>query len=539
MADVNQQVLDALNAGYGPEDILAHMHTLAQDSPAHAAWINNLQRQTLDVRSQQNAPDTMPDYTNPNDPRASLELQKNALANPPQNIGNQGLKAPPNALQQFSSDVGNWYQTTPGWQKGLEVGGLAAGAYAAKEGIRRGASILFPTPGEKVAQEQNRISQANLELERQKLAMKSTEAPAGPSEYELARIETEKAKAEQIRASIASQEKRDALAAAKLEQQSKPKLSPFEQQLETLAQQQAQAKAAAASGMQPPPPAIEPTNPKLPALLQPPVNPAAPVAGAAAPVETTPKKAWEPPTASLAVSAPATPTTAPVETTTSPAEAPKAKPAAAEPPPSIESKLGKPTLITGSGMPAYEGQGAEGSKLKHKEGKFASLNDIPKGTVFVPGGNYMDTLRNAVGQQAFTENLKATGGYPASNEATAVQARAINASLNRPTREQAIAQGLSLGEPTPPITKKVGGKKLVSVAGVTGALIALPDLANAAQNQDAASAGRLSNTAGALGLATMMGRAVPAVPPTLPTLGQSIGGRSVNMNPDFLNQLLR
>lgn len=281
------------------------------------------------------------------------------------------------------------------------------------------------------------------------------------------------------------------------------------------------------------------TNPKVPALLQPPVNPAAPVAGAAAPVETTPKKAWEPPTASLAVSAPATPTTAPVETTTSPAEAPKAKPAAAEPPPSIESKLGKPTLITGSGMPAYEGQGAEGSKLKHKEGKFASLNDIPKGTVFVPGGNYMDTLRNAVGQQAFTENLKATGGYPASNEATAVQARAINASLNRPTREQAIAQGLSLGEPTPPITKKVGGKKLVSVAGVTGALIALPDLANAAQNQDAASAGRLSNTAGALGLATMMGRAVPAVPPTLPTLGQSIGGRSVNMNPDFLNQLLR
>ena len=80
MADVNQQVLDALNAGYGPEDILAHMHTLAQDSPAHAAWINNLQRQTLDVRSQQNAPDTMPDYTNPNDTRSSLELKKNALA---------------------------------------------------------------------------------------------------------------------------------------------------------------------------------------------------------------------------------------------------------------------------------------------------------------------------------------------------------------------------------------------------------------------------------------------------------------------------
>lgn len=224
---------------------------------------------------------------------------------------------------------------------------------------------------------------------------------------------------------------------------------------------------------------------------------------------------------------PVTPTT-----TTSVVEVPKV----AAPSPDVEEKLGKPTLITGSGMPAYEGQGAEGSKLKHKEGKFASLNDIPKGTVFVPGGNYMDTLRNATGQPAYTQNLKSTGGYPASNEATAAQARAINASLNRPTREQAIAQGLSLGENTPPITLKVNKKKIVTVAGVTGALVLLPDLANAAQNQDATSAGKLSNTAGALGLATMMARGVP---PTLPTLGQSIGGRSVNMNPDFLSQLLR
>ena len=205
----------------------------------------------------------------------------------------------------------------------------------------------------------------------------------------------------------------------------------------------------------------------------------------------------------------------------------------------IEEKLGKPTLTTGSGMPAYEGQGAEGSKLKHKEGKFSSLNDIPKGTVFVPGGNYMDTLRNATGQPAYTENLKSTGGYPTTNEATAAQARAINASLNRPTREQALAQGLSLGENTPPITLKVNKKKIVTVAGVTGALVLLPDLANAAQNQDATSAGKLSNTAGALGLATMMGRGIPAVPPTLPTLGQAIGGRGANMNPDILNQLLR
>lgn len=208
----------------------------------------------------------------------------------------------------------------------------------------------------------------------------------------------------------------------------------------------------------------------------------------------------------------------------------------AAPSPDIEEKLGKPTLTTGSGMPAYEGQGAEGSKLKHKEGKFASLNDIPKGTVFVPNGQYMDTARNATGQAAYTQNLKSTGGYPTTNEATAAQSRAINASLNRPTREQAIAQGLSLGENTPPITLRVNKKKIVTVAGVTGALVLLPDLANAAQNQDATSAGKLTNTAGTLGLATMMGKAVP---PTLPTLGQGIGGRGVNMNPDILSQLLR
>ena len=302
MADVNQQVLDALNAGYGPEDILAHMQNVAKDSPAHAAWINNLQRQTLDVRSQQNEPDTTPDYTNPNDQRLAMEAQRNALANPTQNPGGQGIKAPPSALQQFSTDVGDWYQNTPAWKKALEIGGPLALGYGIKEGIRRGASILLPTPGEKVAQEQNRISQANLELERQKLAMRGTEAPAGPSDLEMARIETERAKAEQIRASIASQAKRDELAAAKLEQQSKPKLSVEEQRLAALAEQQAQAKAATAAGAQPPAPVVEPTNPKLPALLQAPVN--APAAAAATPPENMPKKAWEPPTASLAIAQP-------------------------------------------------------------------------------------------------------------------------------------------------------------------------------------------------------------------------------------------
>jgi hypothetical protein len=153
-------------------------------------------------------------------------------------------------------------------------------------------------------------------------------------------------------------------------------------------------------------------------------------------------------------------------------------------PEGIEAKLGKPTLTTGSGMPAYEGLAPEGSKLKHKQGAFSSLNDIPKGTVFVPGGNYMDTLRNSVGQEAFTNYLKSTGGYPQSNAEAAKQARAINEPLGRPPRAEAKATGLDLGKNPSPITQAVNKKKIVKVGGITGALIALPDLANAAEAKD-------------------------------------------------------
>jgi len=172
------------------------------------------------------------------------------------------------------------------------------------------------------------------------------------------------------------------------------------------------------------------------------------------------------------------------ETPKAPAPPPETTPKAAVPPEAIEKKLGKPTATTGSGMPAYQGEGDAGSKVKHKKGTINTLNDIPKDMVFVPGGNYMDSVRNAVGQEAYTANLKSSGGYPASNEAAAAQSRQINASLNRPTREEAIAQGLPPKENTKSITQNVGGKKLVKVGGVTGALILASDLANAASQGD-------------------------------------------------------
>lgn len=142
----------------------------------------------------------------------------------------------------------------------------------------------------------------------------------------------------------------------------------------------------------------------------------------------------------------------------------------------FEATLGKPTVTTGSGMPAYAGQGGEAAKMKKE---FGSISDVPKGYVFVPGGQYMDITRNAVGQEAFTTKLGEFGGYPKTTEGAYEQSRAINKSLGRLSREEAKAAGVSVGDVTPSITKKVAGSKLVKVAGVGGALISLADVASA------------------------------------------------------------
>lgn len=182
--------------------------------------------------------------------------------------------------------------------------------------------------------------------------------------------------------------------------------------------------------------------------------------------DTLAKKAAVPP-------APAT-TAAPVATAPQ-AAAPVAPPA---PPatPELETALGKPTVTTGSGMPAYAGQGGESAKMKKE---FGSIADVPKGYVFVPGGQYMDITRNAVGQEAFTTKLGEFGGYPKTTEAAYEQSRAINKSLGRLSREEAKAAGVAVGDVTPSITKKVAGSKMVKVAGVGGALISLADVASA------------------------------------------------------------
>lgn len=175
------------------------------------------------------------------------------------------------------------------------------------------------------------------------------------------------------------------------------------------------------------------------------------------------------------------PAAAPAATPVTPAT-PAPAPAATAQPSSFESTLGKPTVTTGSGMPAYVGEGGESAKMKKE---FGSIKDVPKGYVFVPEGQYMDIMRNAVGQEAFTSKLGEFGGYPKTTEAAYEQSRAINKSLGRATREEAKAAGTALGDVTPSITKKVAGSKLVKVAGVGGALISLADVANAKEARQA------------------------------------------------------
>ena len=138
--------------------------------------------------------------------------------------------------------------------------------------------------------------------------------------------------------------------------------------------------------------------------------------------------------------------------------------------------------LTGTGFPAYRGTGK--GEVRKKEMK--SLAELGSDLMFVPGGQSMDIVRNAVGQEEYTKNLKKFGGYPVNPKEAYSQSREINKSLGREARETAKAAGTDLGEVTPAITKKVGGSKLVKIGGVAGALISAADLASAKNIPEAA-----------------------------------------------------
>lgn len=140
-------------------------------------------------------------------------------------------------------------------------------------------------------------------------------------------------------------------------------------------------------------------------------------------------------------------------------------------------------LLTGTGKPAFAGQGPVAALNKKGEPKlkvdYASVADVPTGYAFVPGAQYIDTPRQNVGQVEYTKAYT-DRPFPLTNEQAIQESKDINKLLGRATRAETKAAGLPPAELTPGITKKTSaGTKPVRVAGTLGALMAVTDLAKA------------------------------------------------------------
>lgn len=136
-------------------------------------------------------------------------------------------------------------------------------------------------------------------------------------------------------------------------------------------------------------------------------------------------------------------------------------------------------LKTGTGREVVAGQGSVPQRFAKE---YKSPTDVPKGYAFVPGAQYIDVLRNDLGQGTYTQQY--TGReFPQTYPGAVEEAKNINRELNRPTREQLKAQGAALPETTEGIVRKVGPNKMVKVGGVAGALISLADIAKAENTQ--------------------------------------------------------
>lgn len=140
-------------------------------------------------------------------------------------------------------------------------------------------------------------------------------------------------------------------------------------------------------------------------------------------------------------------------------------------------------LTTGTGKPAYAGAAAPGGKFS---AEYKSILDVPSTHAFIPGGQQIDTLRNALSQPTYTEQFSKRD-WPTEykgEKGSLEVSKEINRSLGRPTREEALAQGIpkeKIGEPTKGILQKVNNKSAVKVGGIVGALTAIPSLVHAGQ----------------------------------------------------------
>lgn len=156
--EVNERILEALNAGYNPQDILEAL-SMSKD-PAHQSWYENYSQTMRDRARETDVIDQRP-----------KPAQTSNIATVKQHI-----------------------EETPMLQLGAEALGLAAIPIVGKRIIDR----LIPSASEKQYAEQNRIAAEKLK------ASQSGEL----SPLEQARIETEKAKAEFHRKKIEMMDKK-------------------------------------------------------------------------------------------------------------------------------------------------------------------------------------------------------------------------------------------------------------------------------------------------------------------------------------------
>jgi len=190
-------------------------------------------------------------------------------------------------------------------------------------------------------------------------------------------------------------------------------------------------------------------------------------------------------------------------------------------------KIADPTMIpkssvlrTGSGMAAIQGTAPPGTFLRKD---LASIGSVPSTHAFVPGGQYMDIVRNAVGQDAFTASLLKQGGYPQTPEEAYSLSRVINENMSRMPRDVAKDLNIGLGDTTKAITQKVAGGKTVKLAGTAGALILMADLANAKTDKEKREAMRNLGEAILPPSMTSTEAGAPTLPPSAYTESRKLG----------------
>lgn len=203
---------------------------------------------------------------------------------------------------------------------------------------------------------------------------------------------------------------------------------------------------------------------------------------------------------------------------------------------SLVKQFGEPTHVTGSGMPAWGGQGQytldelrAANKRLPKGGEFTDLTKVPRGSAIVPGASYYDALANEVqGRENAQQIVRTKQAYPSSYDEAKQWAADFAKEKNLPVRN--VEAGVK-----PPNTKGIfettrssGGKKVV-LGGAAGALTMIPLLSQAADVAKEASKG---NTAPAkemgFDLASLAGLAQLFGGPAAMAGSAMMGGRGLN-----------